>query len=118
MPPAAYRSKVGLQQYLSTVPVLRGLEAEQYAELASAAGVDVFHDGEYICTYTGTVDAVVRDLHTGKIGLFEHKTGATLEPFGAPMIMDEQAGAYWTFGAMFLAANGVIGSPSDLDFVL
>lgn len=56
MPPAAYRSKVGLQQYLSTVPVLRGLGAEQYAELASAAGVDVFHDGEYICSMGEAAD--------------------------------------------------------------
>jgi len=81
--------------------------------------IDIFDDdGEYLCTYTGTVDAVIRDLHTGKIGMFEHKTGATLEPFGAPLIMDEQAGAYWTFGAMYLASIGVIDSPEDLDFVL
>lgn len=81
--------------------------------------IDLYDDdGEYICTYTGTVDAVIRDLHTGHIGLFEHKTGATLEPFGAPLIMDEQAGAYWTMGAMFLAHEGHIDDPDDLDFVL
>lgn len=74
--------------------------------------------GDYLGTMVGTVDAVVRDLRTGKIGFLEHKTGASLEPFGAPVIMDEQAGTYWTFGAMFLEHQGLIESASDLDFVL
>lgn len=74
--------------------------------------------GELLGVFTGTVDAVIRDLRTGRIGFFEHKTGRDLNPFGAPLIMDEQAGSYWTFGAMYLEATGLIDSASDLDFVL
>lgn len=82
--------------------------------------LDIFDPdtGEYLGTMIGTVDAVVRDLRTGRIGFLEHKTGAALEPFGAPLIMDEQAGTYWTFGAMFLVHQGVIESTDDLSFVL
>jgi hypothetical protein len=103
---------------------------EYYAEYGSDNSYEVInpeqtfqldildHNDDYLGTFTGTVDAVIRDLRTGRIGFFEHKTGATLDPFGAPVIMDEQAGSYWTFGAMFLVATGVIESTDDLDFVL
>lgn len=80
--------------------------------------IDDPETGDYLGTFTGTVDAVIRDLRTGRIGFFEHKTGASLDPFGAPLIMDEQAGSYWTFGAMYLVHQGVIDSTLDLDFVL
>jgi len=72
--------------------------------------------GRYICTFTGQMDAVVENRSTKKRGLFEHKTGASLDPFGAPLIMDEQAGTYWTLGAQYLVAKGLI--KGDLDFVL
>jgi len=81
--------------------------------------LDIYDDqDEHLGIFTGTVDAVIRDMRTGRIGFFEHKTGASLDPFGAPLIMDEQAGSYWTFGAMFLVHQGVIESALDLDFVL
>ena len=81
--------------------------------------LDVYDEhGNFLGVMVGTVDAVVRDLRTGRIGFLEHKTGKDLEPFGAPLIMDEQAGTYWTFGAMFLEHQGLIESANDLDFVL
>lgn len=81
--------------------------------------LDIFdEDDHYLCTYTGTVDAVIENLMTRKRGFFEHKTGASLDPFGAPLILDEQAGAYWTFGQMFLQATGVLAEDEILDFVL
>lgn len=72
--------------------------------------------GEFLAVYTGTVDAVVVNRRTKKSGFLEHKTGSSLEPFGAPLILDEQSSAYWTFGQMFLEATGVLKEP--LDFVL
>lgn len=81
--------------------------------------LDIYDENDhFIGVFTGTVDAVIRDLRTGRIGFFEHKTGKDLNPFGAPLIMDEQAGSYWTFGAMYLEAMELIESASDLDFVL
>ena len=82
--------------------------------------LDIHHPdtGKYLFTYVSEMDAVVRDLQTRKIGLFEHKTSATLEPFGAPLTLDEQASAYWTFGTMWLKATGKIKKTEDLDFML
>lgn len=81
--------------------------------------LDIYDENDnFLGVFTGTVDAVIRDLRTMRLGFFEHKTGKDLNPFGAPLIMDEQAGSYWTFGAMFLEHQGLIESATDLDFVL
>lgn len=82
--------------------------------------LDVFHPrtGRYLFTYVSQMDAVMLDRHTGKKGLFEHKTSSTTEPFGAPLTLDEQASAYWTFGTMWLKATGQIAEDDDLDFML
>lgn len=81
--------------------------------------VDVVRaDGKVMGIFVGTMDAVIRDRKTKKIGLFEHKTGASLENFGAPLIMDEQAGTYWTFGPVWLKHVGVLAEGEDLDFIL
>ena len=82
--------------------------------------VDIHHyeTGEFLGVFTGTMDAVVLNRDTGKKGLFEHKTGATLDPFGAPLQMDEQAGTYWTLGPIYLKHTGVLAEDDDLDFVL
>lgn len=82
--------------------------------------VDVHHPktGKYMFTVVGTGDAVVRDRKTRKLGMLEHKTGAGLDPFGAPLPLDEQAGTYWTFFPIFLRAQGVLAEDEDLDFIL
>lgn len=73
--------------------------------------VDVMHpvSGRYLFTYVGTIDAVIRDLTTGKVGLLEHKTGAGLDPFGSPITLDDQNGAYWTFAPFDLRERGLLG---------
>lgn len=82
--------------------------------------LDIQHprSGRYLFTYVSEMDAVVRDLDTGRLGLFEHKTSATTDPFGAPLALDEQASAYWTFGTMWLHATGQLKTNQDLDFML
>lgn len=82
--------------------------------------VDIHHpkSGRYLFTYVGTIDAVIRDLRTGLIGLLEHKTGAGLEPFGAPIHLDEQNGAYWTFAPYYLQEQGILGENEWPDFML
>lgn len=77
------------------------------------------HDskGNYVFTYVGTIDAVVRDMVTGKLGLMEHKTGAKLT-IPAPLALDEQAGSYWAYAPSFLAAEGYLEEGEELDFIL
>lgn len=71
---------------------------------------------EYICTYVGTFDAIIRDLKTGKIGLFEHKTAKAISL--AHLQLDEQAGSYWAFGTDWLRSQGILGKRESLDFIL
>lgn len=81
--------------------------------------VDV-HDpktGRYLFTYVGTMDAVIRDLVTGCIGLMEHKTGAKLN-IPAPLSMDEQGGSYWAFAPDFLRSEGILEEGEEMDFIL
>ncbi len=81
--------------------------------------VDVSNeDGVYLFTYVGTIDCVVRDLTNGRLGFLEHKTGGGLDPFGAPVALDEQTGAYWAFGPDWLRAKGYLKPGEELDFVI
>lgn len=75
-------------------------------------------NGAYLFTYVSQIDAVVRDCVTQRLGYLEHKTSDDLQPFGAPLTLDEQAGAYWTFGTMWLQATGVLPEGEDLDFMV
>lgn len=72
---------------------------------------------EYLCQYVGTMDAVCRDNMTGKLGLMEHKTTASLPP-RQWLPMDEQASTYWTFGPEWLWDNGILKPNEDMDFIL
>lgn len=74
--------------------------------------------GKYMFTYVGQIDAVIRRIKDGRLGFLEHKTGASLEPFGAPVELDEQNGAYWTFGPDYLQGKGILLRGEELDFVL
>ena len=81
--------------------------------------VEVYNEaGEHVCTYVGQIDAVVRDIRNGKVGFLEHKTGAGLDPFGAPVELDEQSGSYWTFAPEFLKEHGYLPKDAEVEFVL
>lgn len=82
--------------------------------------VDVHHPKteKYLFTAVGQIDATVKDRKTNRIGFLEHKTGATLAPFGAPESLDEQSGMYWTFGPDFLRGMGVLGPKEEPDFLI
>jgi hypothetical protein len=77
------------------------------------------HDsrGRYLFTYVGTMDGVVRDRQTKRIGLLEHKTGRSLT-LPAPLALDEQAGSYWAYAPDYLAAKGILEPGEELDFIL
>jgi len=72
--------------------------------------------GEYLCTYVGTFDAVIEDLETAEIGLFEHKTAASISTGHLPL--DEQASSYWAYAPDWLRSQGILRPDQDLDFIL
>lgn len=73
--------------------------------------------GEPIAVVVGQVDLTVFDHNRGVLGFGEHKTGTGLEPFGAPIHLDEQNGTYWTYGPIALMHDGVIENQSDVAFL-
>lgn len=82
--------------------------------------IDVFHpkSGRYLFTYVGTIDGIWEDLWEDRYLFAEHKTGATLEPFGAPIYLDDQQGGYWAFGYQWAVATGLLKTDKPMDGVL
>lgn len=79
--------------------------------------VDIYtENGRYVCTYVGKTDALIQDLNTGFIGLFEHKTARSI-PKGN-LWNNEQGTSYWTFVPSFLWEIGVLDPDQDLQFML
>jgi hypothetical protein len=79
--------------------------------------VDVYtEDGRYVCTYVGKTDALIQDLNTGLLGLFEHKTAKSI-PRGT-LWNNEQGTSYWTFVPAFLWEQGILEPDQDLDFMV
>lgn len=66
----------------------------------------------YVCTYAGQLDAIIRDLNSGRVGLFEHKTAASIRT--DHLQMDEQAGSYWAVAGPWIEET--YGEP--LEFIL
>lgn len=81
--------------------------------------VDIFDSetDDYLCTYVGQLDAVVRDHKSKRLGFLEHKTTKAIPPpYWLPM--DEQAGSYWAFAPDWLRDQGWLGPNEDMDFIL
>jgi hypothetical protein len=66
--------------------------------------------------YVGTIDGVWRHRPTGKIRFAEHKTTTAIS--GAALPMDEQVGAYWTYGPRWLRLKGFLKEDERLDGIL
>jgi hypothetical protein len=56
--------------------------------------------------YKGTLDGVWRSRRTKKIWIPDHKTTRSIDP--KYLALDEQAGAYWTFGVQWLYEQKVL----------
>lgn len=66
--------------------------------------------------YVGTIDGVWRHLPSGKIRFAEHKTTASISDSALPM--DEQVGAYWTYGPRWLRLKGILKTDEKLDGII
>jgi hypothetical protein len=64
--------------------------------------------GRILFYYVGIVDLVMRQISTGRIFIWDHKTTDSIKRWLATLGMNEQAGAYWTFGSQYLRDEGVI----------
>jgi len=65
-------------------------------------------------SYVGTLDGVWRDRSTKRLWIPDHKTtggiGGNIDHPSIPpyLLMDDQAGAYWSYGVDFLIAKGIL----------
>lgn len=66
--------------------------------------------------YVGTIDGVWRHLPTSKIRFAEHKTGVNIVTEG--LAMNEQTGAYWTYGPRWLRLRKLITAKDEFDGIL
>lgn len=71
---------------------------------------------KYLVTPVGTFDAIIRDLRIGKVGLFEHKTAASISLGHLPL--DEQAGTYHALAGDWLIDQGILKPGEQIDFIL
>jgi hypothetical protein len=70
----------------------------------------------YKVYYVGTIDGVWLHMPSGKIRFAEHKTTTAIS--GAALPMDEQVGAYWTYGPRWLRLKGILKEGDRLDGIL
>lgn len=77
---------------------------------------DIWDGDDYLVTFVGTTDALVKSRSTGKFGLLEHKTAASINM--EHLFLDEQANTYWTVLPLWLWENGIISEDEDLEFML
>lgn len=61
--------------------------------------------GKRLCIYVGTTDCLIMRISTRQVGLFEHKTAASIST--SHLFMDEQANTYWTLIPEWLRRNEI-----------
>ena len=66
--------------------------------------------------YVGTIDGVWEHMPSTKIRFLETKTTTAISDSALPM--DEQVGAYWTYGPRWLRNKGILKSGERLDGIL
>ncbi|HVI76766.1 MAG TPA: PD-(D/E)XK nuclease family protein, partial [Candidatus Acidoferrum sp.] len=66
--------------------------------------------------YVGTIDGVWQHLPTLKYRFAEHKTTTAISKSALPM--DEQVGAYWTYGPRWLRLKGFLKEDERLDGII
>jgi hypothetical protein len=68
--------------------------------------------GRLVATYTGILDGIWRDLNDGLLFVEDHKTAAVINT--THLALDEQAGAYWTFGQDWIRERGLLKPDEEL----
>jgi hypothetical protein len=72
--------------------------------------------GKHVGNYIGVLDGVWRNLRTGKYIIVDHKTAKKIET--GYLALDEQSGAYWTFGVDALIKSGVLPKGVEIEYIM
>jgi hypothetical protein len=74
--------------------------------------------GEPWFKYTGILDGVWRQRRKKEIWIPDHKSTAGIQKKLSYLQMDDQAGAYWSFGLMYLVQNKLLSTRRELNGML
>lgn len=69
-----------------------------------------------LVVYAGTFDLVARQISTGKVFLWDHKTAKSITLGHLPL--DDQAGAYWALATHVLRKQGILGPKERIHGIL
>jgi hypothetical protein len=64
--------------------------------------------GKVVAWYVGTVDGLFQNRQTGRLLIRDYKTTGKFGHFEGPLSLNDQAGAYWTFGVDWLVKKKAI----------
>ena len=68
--------------------------------------------------YVGILDGVWRHRRKRELWIPDHKTTAGIHKKLSYLQMDDQAGAYWSFGLEYLVQNGILNTHKELNGML
>lgn len=88
---------------------------KEYEVIASEQRISVplRHRGKVIAQYKMTIDVTMMHLGTRRLWLMDHKTATAIKVGG--LVLDDQAGSYWTFAPTWLVQQGFIKDVSKFD---
>lgn len=83
---------------------------EEYKVIATEQTfqVPIKQKGKTIAYYVGTVDGLFEDRATKRLLIRDYKTTGKYGQFEGALSLNDQAGAYWTFGVEWLVRRGSI----------
>jgi hypothetical protein len=70
--------------------------------------------GKVLFNYVGIIDLIMRQVSTGRIWIWDHKTTDSIARWLRTLPLNEQAGSYWAFGVPWMREQGII-NPRILD---
>lgn len=102
-----------LENYLATYG-----KDEQFKVICSEQRFEepiVNDHGEIIAVYVGVLDGVWQNRSTGRLRMVDHKTAKAIKT--DYLALDDQSGAYWTFGTRFLKRHKILKPGDELEFI-
>jgi hypothetical protein len=64
--------------------------------------------GRVVAWYVGTVDGLFENRDNKRLSIRDYKTSGKYADYGAALVLNDQAGAYWTFGVEWLVKKKII----------
>jgi hypothetical protein len=100
---------LGIEMLEGYVEFYAGID-EKFKVIATEQSfkVPILNGKKLIGHYVGTVDGLFENLETKRLLIRDYKTTGKFGNYEGPLSLNDQAGAYWTFGVDWLVARKAI----------